>query len=391
MQKDELNIAFIYDWFDTPQGGAERVLQVLHEMYPHAPWYTSHIDLKSAPWATGWDVRPSFLQHLPARVRRNRVLMLPLLPLAFESFDLSTYDVVVSISSAFAKAVVTKAHTRHICYLLTPPRWLWTDTPIINLPLIRFFERTIRSYVRRWDKITAQRVDEFIAISRVVADRCNKWYVRESTVVYPPFDTAHWQELLKENLQSIPAEITTLGLSPNHYMLVVSRLETYKRVDVALTAFAMYKKSNPHAQSMKLVIVGTGTQKNRLMQKAQDLGIFHHIIWTNELSERALAWLYTHSRACIMPQEEDYGYVACEAAWCGAPVVAYARGGQQEALEDYPNIVYFEPQDEHALVSALEKIESIQYNAQTYENSHLRRRSRDAFVAAFTQKISEAV
>jgi hypothetical protein len=163
-------IAFVYDWFDTSVGGAERVIQALHEKYPQAPWYTSHIDHASAPWAKDWDVRPSFLQRLPIWFRRNRILSLLLLPFAFESFDFSSYDVVVSVSSGFAKNIVTRADTRHICYLLSPPRWLWKEE-ILNpkSEILRSIEAFMKRKLKNWDYGGAQRVDEFVSISQEVA------------------------------------------------------------------------------------------------------------------------------------------------------------------------------------------------------------------------------
>ena len=384
-------IAFVYDWFDTSVGGAERVIQELHELYPSAPWYTSHIDRRAVPWAKGWDIRPSFLQHLPLWFRRNRILSLLLLPLAFEGLDLSKYDTVVSVTSAFAKGVVTNAKTRHICYLLTPPRWLWKDE-IRNskFEILRKGEDLIRKILKRWDYVAAQRVDEYVSISQEVARRCTEYYGRESEMVYPPFDYEKWKSLVANGESRIANRNEHISFS---YYLVVSRLEPYKKVDVAIEAFAIFKSqfSNPNDKKEKLIIVGSGSQKAKLKALSSKLNVNEQILWVDGLSDEELARLYAHCKAFIMPQEEDFGYVACEAMACGAPIVTYAHGGQTEILSDYPYKVLCDEQNAQCFAQALEKLGSIQYNAQTYENSYIRRGSRDTFVAAFSQKITQTV
>jgi glycosyltransferase involved in cell wall biosynthesis len=385
-------IAFVYDWFDTSVGGAERVIQELHELYPNAPWYTSHIDRKTVSWAKGWDIRPSFLQYLPLWFRRNRILSLLLLPFAFESFDMSRYEIVVSVTSAFAKGVVTNAKTKHICYLLTPPRWIYKfQVPSTKFQVINYVMQKAKKYLQKWDYVAAQRVDEYISISQEVAKRCREHYGRESEVAYPPFEYEKWQALIPKSLDSaLSTQHSALIHFP--YYLVVSRLEPYKKVDVAIEAYAKFKvqssKLRVPSQSERLIIVGSGSQKAKLKTLSVKLNINEYILWVDGLSDEELVRLYAHCKAFIMPQEEDFGYVACEAMACDAPIVAYAHGGQTEILADYPNKVLCDEQNVECFAEALEKLGAIQYNAQTYENSHIRRGSRDTFVAAFSQKIT---
>jgi len=391
MQKSK--VAFIYDWFDTSVGGAERVIQELHELYPDAPWYTSHIDRKAVPWAKGWNIRPSFLQHFPLWFRRNRILSLLLLPFAFESFDLSRYETVISVTSAFAKGVITSAKTKHICYLLTPPRWIYKfQVPISKSQVINYVIQRVKRYLQNWDYVAAQRVDEFVSISQEVARRCAEYYGRESEVVYPPFDYEKWKALKPKSLDSA---FSTQHSAPIHfpYYLVVSRLEPYKKVNVVIEAFAIFSSqfSIPSERKVKLIILGSGSQKAKLKTLSIKLNINEHILWVDGLSDEELARLYAHCKAFIMPQEEDFGYVACEAMACGALIVAYAHGGQKEILADYPNKVLCDEQNAERFAEALEKLEGIQYNAGTYENSHIRRGSRNTFVAAFSEKIPQTV
>lgn len=357
-----MKIAFVYDWFDKV-GGAERILTVLHEMYPDAPWYTSYRDEYRASWAQGWDVRTSFIQKLPHFAKHNRILTLPLLPLAFESFDFSSYDVVVSVTSSFAKYIITKPSTRHICYLLTPTRWLWHD----DYGHAGTLHEKVRVCFKRLDLIASARVDEYLTISQEVQKRCRRIYECESEVVYPPFDETYWQQLIagkKTNSQS------------TKYYLVVSRLEPYKRIDMVIDAWK--------GREDRLVIIGSGSQEQQLRIQAKGMRIEFY----SHLSDADLATWYAGAQALIMPQIEDFGYTALEAQACGCPVVAYDRGGARETV--YYGVL-FEEQTPTSLHRALVKCANLQYNPDTYENRHIRGGSRNTFVAAFSQKISKTV
>jgi glycosyltransferase involved in cell wall biosynthesis len=250
----------------------------------------------------------------------------------------------------------------------------------------------IKRYLQNWDYVAAQRVDEFISISQEVTRRCAEYYGRESEVVYPPFDYEKWKSLVANGESRIANRNEHISFS---YYLVVSRLEPYKRVEVAIEAFAKFKvkslKLKVPMQNEKLIIVGSGSQKANLKALSSKLKVNEQILWVDGLSDEELARLYGHCKAYIMPQEEDFGYVACEAMACGAPIVTYAHGGQTEILSDYPYKVLCDEQNAQCFAQALEKLGSIQYNAQTYENSYIRRGSRDTFVAAFSQKITQTV
>lgn len=386
-----MQIAFVYDWFDTEIGGAERVLRVLHEMYPESPWYTLHIDRKSVPWAKTWDIRPSFVQRLPLWFRKNRILTLILMPFAFKTFDLSSYDFVISISSGFAKNVVTNAKTKHICYLLTPPRWLWKNREQkVGIKVHKLLDHIFGSYFRSWDRVGAQRVDEYISISQEVAKRCKEFYGRESTVIYPPFEQEYWKNLCEED-----KTVNNEGLPPKSYFLVVSRLKKYKKVNLAIEAFRKFKnqklKVRNKYQNIKLAIVGVGEESGRLKDLVKRLGLENEVIWFKNLQDIELAYLYKNTIALVMPQEEDFGYTACEAAACGVPVVCFNKGGQTEIIKNRENGVYFDFQNANNITCALEEVTNFKYNLETYENSNIRGWSRHSFVAAFSQKIPKTV
>jgi glycosyltransferase involved in cell wall biosynthesis len=357
-----MKIAFVYDWFDKV-GGAERILTVLHEMYPDAPWYTSYRDEYRASWAQGWDVRTSFIQKLPRFVRGHRLLTLPLLPLAFESFDFSSYDVVVSVTSSFAKYIITKPTTRHICYLLTPTRWLWHD----DYGRVRTVHEMLRGYFKQLDLIASARANEYLTISHEVQERCLAIYGRQGEVVYPPFDEMYWHQLLSKK---------STNASSSKYYLVVSRLEPYKRIDMVIDAWK--------GREDRLVIIGSGSQEQQLRIQAKGIRIEFY----SHLSDADLATWYAGAQALIMPQVEDFGYTALEAQACGCPVVAYDRGGARETV--YYGVL-FEEQTPTSLRRALVKCANLQYNPDTYENRHIRGGSWNTFVAAFSQKISKTV
>jgi glycosyltransferase involved in cell wall biosynthesis len=226
---DRLKLAIVHDYLNQ-MGGAERVLLVLHALYPDAPVYTSMYapDLVD-PAFRRMDVRTSFMQRLPFVHRRHQPF-LPLFPFAFESFDLRGYDVVLSMSSAWAKNVLTRPETCHVCYCLTPMRFGWSFEEYVEGEPVAAWQRgvlaPILTGIRLWDVAGASRVDHFAAISTGVARRIQKYYRREAQVIYPPVHTAP----LAEAGAAVPAR------PGRPSVLMVTRLVPYKRVDLAIEA-----------------------------------------------------------------------------------------------------------------------------------------------------------
>ena len=351
-------IAIVYDWMDS-WGGVERMLLVLHEMFPEAQWYTSYVDYKKAAWIPDQvrddRLKTSFMQGLPSFIKKSRILSLLFFPFAFESFDFRSYDTVISVTSSFAKSVITQPHTKHVCILLTPTRWLWGQGKSYELgvksywimrPIIQFFIH----YLKRWDVIVAQRPDKIISISQTVADRCRQYYNRESTVVYPPFDEEYWKSIKQEavnNKHWIPNRVRD---DKSDYFLVVSRLEPYKKVDLAIQAFNTFPDK-------KLIIVGKGTQGKKLKAMAS-----HNIQFIQDVTDQELGVLYSQAQALIMPQEEDFGYVALEAQFFGCPVIAYGVGGACETIIDGKTGLLFYNQSVDALSDAVADFDHNKYN-----------------------------
>ncbi len=296
----------MHDWLNQ-MGGAEKVLLQLSAMYPEAPVHTSIYgpDLVDASFA-GLDVRTSFMQRLPGAVRRHR-WYLPVYPLAFNAMRLDGYEVVISNASAFCKSVRTPPETLHICYCLTPTRFVWSPDEYLAReevpPALRGALRPLLSLMRAWDRRAAQRVDRFVAISRAVAGRIRRYYGRESDVIYPPVATADFT----------PANVT------EDYFLVVSRLAPYKRIDLAVRACTELGRP--------LKVVGSGRDRDALERLAGP-----SVEFLGRQDDVAVGRYFARCRALIFPGEEDFGITPVEAQAAGRPVVAFAGGGALETV-----------------------------------------------------------
>ncbi len=331
-----MRVALVYDRVNKI-GGAERVLGVLHEIWPGAPLYTSVYHPQTAPWAEKFKVIPSFLNRFPL-VKTQHEILAPLMPLAFESFTFDQYDLVISVTSEAAKGIITKPQTLHLCYCLTPTRYLWSGyQDYFRNKTFRFLTRPIVAYLRRWDQVAAQRPDIYLAISKNVAGRIKKYYGRESKVVYPPVDTQKW----KTGNQRPQAE---------PYFLLISRLDFgYKRVELAIKAF--------NQLGWPLKIIGVGREMERLKRMAKK-----NIEFFGQLTDNQLLGYYQGCRALIFPQEEDFGLVPLEVQACGRPVIAYQGGGALESVVRRVTGSFFYPQTVEALVKALKRFESENYD-----------------------------
>lgn len=361
-------LAIVYDWMDT-WGGAERLLTMFADMFPDADWYTLVHDAKRAKWAKRLDVKTSFMQGLPFFLRHNRALSLPFMPYAVESFNLSSYSHVLSITSTFSKAVVTRPETTHVSYILSPPRFLWTHQKDYGTASI--IARPYINYLKNWDYIAARRPDKLIAISPEVAARIKKYYNLESEIIMPPFDYTYWSSLASKRNNDI---------DKNRPYLLVSRLVHYKRVDLVVDAF----KQMP---LRKLIIVGDGKLYASLRGSASP-----NITFKQHVDDKELAEIYASSKALIMPQREDFGYVALEAQACGCPVIAYKRGGAESTVLDNETGILFDTQSADAVKKALDKFEEIEYtirhSLEESADNHLAQFSPATFIKKFTTLLS---
>ncbi len=380
--------AIVYDWMDS-WGGVERVLLTLHEMFPKADWYTSVFDYKRAEWAKELQPRTSFIEKLPNFIKNSRKLSTPLYPLAFESFDFSNYDLVISISSSFAKGIITRPPTKHINICLTPTRFLWSHEDNYQKPL---FTNLIIKHLKRWDKIAAKRPDNIIAISKTVQKRIKNVYNLDSKVVYPPFDIEYWRNVKSETYRRHPEQsegsqwdssfVTQNDKNKRFkFYLVVSRLEPYKKVDLVVETFK-------RLIDQKLIIVGNGSEQKILKSIACS-----NVSFVENVNDEGLGKLYSQAQALIMPQEEDFGLVSLEAQFFGCPVITYGKGGATETVLDGKTGIFFDSQTEKSLSSALEIFEKEAYNLRQSTMSegqvNVKRFSRKIFEINFMNLINE--
>lgn len=337
-----MKIAIVYDRINK-LGGAERVLIALHEIWPDAPLYTAVYNSRKAVWADVFSVHPSFINRLPLSSSLHEFFPL-LTPMAFESFNFDDFDVVLSVTSADAKGILTKSKTLHICYCLTPTRYLWSgyidylNEPGMGFlnPLARIFIKIFATSLRKWDYLAAQRPDKFIAISQTVKKRINTYYKRESEMIYPPVDTQKFQ----------PAKYA-LDLN---YFLIVSRLVPYKKIDYVIRVF--------NELGWKLKIIGTGIDENRLKNMSRRNIEF----LGGDLTDEKLSWYYQNCTAFIFPGEEDFGIAAVETQACGKPVIGLIDGGAGEiVISGKTGELYSQP-NESSLIHALKKAVKKEYS-----------------------------
>jgi glycosyltransferase involved in cell wall biosynthesis len=356
-----MKTAIVYDWADK-QGGVERLLQILLKQFPESDFYSSVYNPQTAQWLQGKKVTTSFMQNLPKFIKGNRILSSLLYPYAFESFNFSNYDLVISVTSSFAKGIITKPDTKHVCILLTPTRFLWgVKEAYKKTSLFDGIAAPFLSQLRKWDYIAAQRPDEIYAISQVVADRCKKDYQRDAKVLYPPFDTDYWKKIVPQTTEL-----------PKNYYLVVSRLEPYKKISLVVDTFK--------TSSDACIIVGSGSELSSLKQTASS-----NITFMPEVNDEKLAYLYSHAKALIMPQEEDFGYTALEALFYNCPVISYKASGAAEIILENKTGIFFEDQTVESLRGGLERFASVPYNVASYKDSILEMFS----VSGFQQVVSK--
>lgn len=330
-----MKVAIIHDWLNQ-NGGAERVLEEFHDIFPDAPIYTSMYDPQRMPVSyRQWDIRVSWMQKLPGVTKRHQQYM-PLYPMAFESFDLSGYDLVLSSSSAFCHGVLTRPETCHICYCYTPTRFMWNYFDYVQREgLAKWQQRLLAPFLfqlRTWDRVSADRVDYWIGISNLIRDRIAKFYRRESVVIFPPVDTSRF----------------TPSDGHDDYFLALSRLIPYKRIDLAIEACNRLKA--------RLLIAGSGRETERLKKLAGPT-----VEFLGRVPEERLNELYARCKAFIFPGEEDFGLTPLEANAAGRPVIAFKAGGTLDTVVPGVTGEYFTEQTVDNLTGVMERFDPDAY------------------------------
>lgn len=331
-------IAFVYDFLTTRYGGAEVVLRLLLAQWPEAQVFTSVADMTAVPWLPIAQTHTSFLQRLPAVVRYRHQWQALLAQFAFELFDFSSYDLVISMSSGPAKGVITLPRTLHINYLLAPTHHLYASGselaeqfPWINWPVGGFLASQAFKYLRWVDKANSSRPDQIITLSKRVAAQSEQLYDRKAAqVIYPPFCRRH------------PSSIS--AKPPFDFVLCLSRLVWYKKINVAIQSALQMKKT--------LVVAGTGTGFKQLLQISPNQSVVRpggqsmteffnsidvtqtSIIFTHAVSDDEASYLLAHAQVFLQPGEEDFGMTALEAVSVGTPVLINRQSGVAEILTD---------------------------------------------------------
>ncbi len=334
----EVKIAIVHDYLNQ-YGGAEKVLEALHEAFPKAPMFTSFFLSKNLPpYFSSFDIRPSFMQNLPLLQRHFKKYLL-LYPYAMESFDLKEFDVVLSSSSAFAKGIRVLNNTCHISYCYSPMRFAWeTDYYLSQEKIDRVYRVLLPfalSRLRRWDLKTASQVRFFIGISKYIQKKIKKTYNRNCDVIYPPVD------------------LTSFSISKKQkdYFLVLSRQNAYKRIDLVIEAF--------NRLSLPLIIIGTGSHEMILKKMAKQ-----NIKFLGSVSQAEVAQYMSECRALVFPGVEDFGIAPVEAMASGRPVIAYADGGALETVLDTVTGIFFKEQTPESLMDAVNLFTNITFNPQ---------------------------
>ncbi len=331
-----MKVALIHDYLNQ-FGGAERVIETLHEIFPNAPVYTSIYKPGNFPNSfKKMDIRTSFMQDLPF-VFDNFRAFAALYPFAFQSFNLKEYDLIISSSSAFAKGVKKRKDAIHVCYCYNPMRFVWRYNEYIKKENFPAVIKSLLPYslvpLKFWDLETSKGVDYFIANSNAVATRIKTLYNRDSEVIYPPIDTKRFDFKDKNG----------------DYFLIVSRLAAYKRIDIAVKALSLL--------NIPLKIVGEGPAGKSLKELA-----FSNVEFLGKLSDDEVKPLYSECKALILPGEEDFGMTPLEAAASGRPTIAYAKGGALETVIEGKTGIFFKEPSAESLMEAVLKFDTMMFD-----------------------------
>lgn len=347
-----MRVAIVHDYLNQT-GGAERVVESFHRLWPDAPIFTSLADRDAMPRSLrDADIRVSWMQRVPGWRRHFRAY-LPLYPFAIESFDLRGYDLIISSSSAWAKAVQAPAGAVHVCYCHTPMRWVWDYDRYVERegfgPITRGLLKPVIGWLRAWDVRTATRPTHLVVNSRVVQERVQRCWGRSSELLHPPVETERF----------------SIGSGAGRAHLVVARLAHYKRIDLAVAAFTKL--------GWPLDIIGDGPARASLEAMAGPT-----VRFLGRVDDAGVARAMRECQALIFPGIEDFGITPLEANASGRPVIAFGGGGALETVRDGTTGVLFAEQTPDALAAAVQRAAGITWNA-----AEIRRYAEQFSVASF--------
>ncbi|TFE27274.1 glycosyltransferase [Cohnella luojiensis] len=356
-----LRVAIVHDYLNQ-MGGAERVVSVLHRMFPQAPIYTTVADRnKLLPELKDADIRTTWMQKIPGILKRYKHFFW-LYPFAVRFLNLQGYDLVISSSSAYSKGVVVKGKTVHICYCHTPMRFAWDFSTYMEGSEISAIQKWLAKWamlpLRIWDKTTSLKIHHMIANSTVVQHRIESCYGRKAEVIFPPVDVSRFQ---------------ISDADPGDYFLVVSRLVSYKRIDLAVEACTKIGKP--------LIIIGEGPDRKRLESLAGPT-----VTFMGRLPDDQVAYYMQHCRGFLFPGIEDFGITPLEANASGRPVVAFKGGGALDTIVPGVNGIFFDLQTADSLATALMDMDQTSWDPLTIRN-HAEQFSVSIFIRTLFQYI----
>ncbi|MBI2596965.1 glycosyltransferase [Candidatus Daviesbacteria bacterium] len=358
-----MKVAIVHD--DIVQwGGAERILLGLCEIYPEASIFTSVYDYTNEELRKRFGnkrIITSFLQKIPGWRNLYKIL-LPLYPLAFESFNFDQFDLVISHTTRFAKSIITKPETKHVCFCHTPPRFLWHFSDAINYG----FGELLLTKLRLYDQISSRRVDYFLAGSKNAEKRIKKIYHQDSKLIYPFIDLDRFN-----SIESFDGG----------YFLVISRLNKYKRIDLAVKACLSLGSS--------LKIIGVGPQLDRLIDLGGVKGV-RGVEFLGNLSDQMVINVLAGCKALIIAGIEDFGITSIEAQALGKPVIAYGYGGVLETVIEGKTGIFFYKQTVESLMSAIKRIDSVRINGEDCK-TNAKKFSKKLFFSNFKQAITSSI
>jgi glycosyltransferase involved in cell wall biosynthesis len=353
-------IAIVCDWL-TNFGGAERVNLALHNMFPNAPIFTCIYNKEKMRGYENADIRTSFIQNLPFSKKKHQ-FYISFMPHAYERFDLSEFDIVISSTFACSKGVITKPNTLHICYCHTPMRYVWDEWQdyLKKYNTNWLVKKTVPHFLhklRLWDRLAADRVDFYMANSNFIKEKIKKYYKRDAKVIYPPIKVS---DFVTSN-------------ETEHYFLAGGRLTAYKKFDLLVEAF--------NELNLPLKIFGTGEEVIRLKQIAKP-----NIEFLGYVNEEDLKKYYSKAKALIFPQIEDFGIVPLEAMASGRPVIALNEGGAKETIIHEKTGILFDKQDIKSLKLAINSFDKHKFDKNSILN-HVKKFD----ISVFENKILEFI
>jgi glycosyltransferase involved in cell wall biosynthesis len=353
-----MQIAVVHDYF-TQMGGAEKVAEELVRLMPQADLHTTVALPECMPASlAARDITTSWMQHLPRMSEYYRLYFL-LYPLAVRALDLSRYDLVISSSSGYAKGVRTSPEATHVCYCHTPMRWAWRFDSYAQQDTATVAKRIIMapmiSALRHWDRRASRYPDHFVANSQTVAARILRAYGRTAEVIHPPIDVNRFKPSSEQE----------------EYYVVLARLVSYKRIDLAIEACTLLGR--------RLLVIGDGPDRERLMAKAGPT-----VQFLNHIADAEVEHYVARCRALLFPGEEDFGMAPLEVAAAGRPTIAYRAGGAVETIVEGVTGLFFDRQEPAHLARAIE-----QFERQTWSAAQLRTHAEAFGVDVFQSRLRQ--